>query len=123
MLQVEGNDSASGRRRDELLERLRRVVEEANPTALDILEVFVDAAETNDEVRRRRASGDADPLNGDRLACFFGGRLDENGSDVKPADREACGERLRDLQRRSRIQAKFHARELSLLEYITGAEE
>ena len=122
-MEIEDVNVANVRRREELVDRLRRIVEDANPSALDILEDFAEAAETNEDVRRKRASGEVDPLGGDQLACFYGGRLDGNGPDVKPADREACGERLRELERKSKIQAKFHARELSLLDLLRGDEE
>ena len=119
MLVVEDAEAEKRRRKDELLRRLGRVLETAEPTAMDIVEELVEAAETNEEARRKRAAGTAD-LEGDAsLACFMAGSVDEDGANVKAADREACGEKVRELQRKSRIQAKFWGRELSVLEFLT----
>jgi len=120
MLKTKEEDGTNMERKEELLRRLDRVLRTADASALDIVERFVVAAETNEEVRRRRASGGADVVEEDKLVCFLGGTLDEDGADVRPADREACGEGLRGLQRRSRIQAKYWGRVLNLLEFVVG---
>lgn len=120
MLNVVEEEAEEMRRRAVLLKRLNRVLEKADPQVLDVLDSFVSAAEVNEEIRRKRASGDAEALDDDKLTCFVGGRLDEEGPDIRSADREACGERLRRLQRKSKIQAKFWGRELNLLEFLAG---
>lgn len=108
------------RRRQELENRMERLIRSAPEDVIEILEALVAATQANEEIRRKRASGDAEALDDDKLTCFVGGRVDEEGPNVRPADREACGERLRRLQQKSKIQAKFWGRELNLLEFLAG---
>lgn len=99
------------REREDLKDKLNRLVESADPEVLTFLTDLVTVTENN-------GNTSGDPI--ETPACFIGGLVSEEGARMRALQQDPCVNALRKLYGKSRIEAKHWARETGLLELVVG---